>query len=85
MQTSSKNYGFVKTLKNIYNNGGFARFWKGWFLIGSASVPAHSLYFSVYEFMKVKLGVDKSVKLNLLKGFPIYSIWFNGSMCNFIS
>lgn len=63
MQTSTRNLGFRKTLFNIYNHGGIARFWKGWFLIGSASVPAHSLYFSVYEFMKVKLGVDKSVMI----------------------
>ena len=85
MQTSNKNFGFKKTLINIYNNGGFNRFWKGSLLIGSASVPAHSLYFSIYELMKVKLGVEESVKLYLLIGFSICSFWINWSMRYFIS
>jgi hypothetical protein len=62
MQTSSQSLSFKETLFNIYEKGGFLRFWKGSFLIGSASIPAHSLYFSVYEYMKIKLGVDNSVK-----------------------
>ncbi len=69
MQTSTRNWGFKKTLNNIYKNGGVGRFWKGWFLIGSASVPAHSLYFSIYEFMKVKLGVEESVYLLIMNNF----------------
>lgn len=85
MQTSNTNFGFKKTLINIYSNGGFNRFWKGSLLIGSASVPAHSLYFSIYELMKVKLGVEESVKLYLLIGFSICSFWFNWSMRYFIS
>lgn len=85
MQTSNKNFGFKKTLINIYNNGGFSRFWKGSLLIGSASVPAHSLYFSIYELMKLKLGVEESVKLYLLIGFSICSFWINWSMRYFIS
>lgn len=61
MQTSRKFTSFTKTINAIYNNGGFIRFWKGSFLIGAASVPAHALYFSVYEISKSKLGVDNSV------------------------
>jgi len=85
MQTSTRNWGFKKTLKNIYSNGGIGRFWKGWFLIGSASVPAHSLYFSIYEIMKEKLGVERSVNLNLysfnliLKGFQFIASGLTGA------
>lgn len=60
MQTSTKNLGLFSTSAAIYKHGGFSRFWKGSFLIGSASVPAHALYFSVYEFMKERLGVNQS-------------------------
>ena len=63
MQTTVKFVSFRETFFNIYEKGGFLRFWKGSFLIGSACIPAHSLYFSIYEFMKVKLGVDNSVNI----------------------
>ena len=57
MQTSVQSLSFRQTLSNINEKGGFFRFWKGSFLIGSASIPAHSLYFSVYEYMKIKLMI----------------------------
>jgi len=60
MQTSTKRLGIIKTAKAIYKQGGFSRFWKGSFLIGTASVPAHSLYFSVYEMAKFHTGVNNS-------------------------
>jgi solute carrier family 25 iron transporter 28/37 len=61
MQTSKTHTKFREITKNIYLNGGFTRFWKGSLVIGSASIPAHALYFSVYEFAKLKLGVDNAV------------------------
>jgi len=66
MQTSEKSLTFRETLFNIYEKGGFSRFWKGSFLLGSACVPAHALYFSIYEYMKIKLGVDNNVISSLL-------------------
>jgi hypothetical protein len=63
MQTSRKKLNFLETLKTIYLSGGITRFWRGSMLIGAASVPAHSLYFSVYEVMKNKLGVNDAVRL----------------------
>jgi solute carrier family 25 iron transporter 28/37 len=61
MQTSTKKTTFFGTLNTIYSNGGFSRFWKGSMIIGTASVPAHSLYFSVYEVCKKKFGVNNTV------------------------
>jgi solute carrier family 25 iron transporter 28/37 len=60
MQTSKKYISFTHTMQSIYLFGGFGRFWTGSFLIGSASVPAHALYFSVYEMGKKTYGVEKS-------------------------
>lgn len=64
MQTSTRKTTFMTTLNTIYNHGGFSRFWKGSMIIGTASVPAHSLYFSIYEICKKKFGVNNSVKIN---------------------
>lgn len=60
MQTLHRKMGVFETASSLYQQGGVPRFWKGSLLIGSASVPAHALYFSVYEFAKDKLGVNKS-------------------------
>lgn len=61
MQTNLNNISFRETLLTIYEKGGYSRFMKGSFLLGSACIPAHSLYFSIYEIMKIKLGVDDNV------------------------
>jgi solute carrier family 25 iron transporter 28/37 len=76
MQSSSKKLTFKDTINKIYNNGGMARFWKGSMLIGTASVPAHALYFSVYELMKLKLGVDN-------KGFQFLASAGTGAIATF--
>ncbi len=49
-----------ETSRAIYNQGGFFRFWKGSMLIGTACVPAHSLYFSIYELAKHHTGVNNT-------------------------
>ena len=61
MQTSRRKIKFIDTLKSIYDHGGITRFWRGSLLIGTASVPAHALYFSVYELMKKEFGVNDKV------------------------
>lgn len=90
MQTSTKKTTFFNTLNTIYNHGGFSRFWKGSIIIGTASVPAHSLYFSVYEICKKKFGVNNTVYIyhiyiiNIL-GISICSICHDRSCSHFIS
>jgi hypothetical protein len=64
MQTSSTTVSMRQTLNSIYLDGGVKRFWRGSLLIGAASVPAHAMYFSVYELFKKKLGVNETVKIN---------------------
>jgi hypothetical protein len=62
MQTAKKKLSVFKTFESLYNQGGLSRFWKGSLLIGTASIPAHALYFSVYELAKKELGVNDDVK-----------------------
>ena len=89
MQTSTKKTTFFNTLNTIYQHGGFSRFWKGSMIIGTASVPAHSLYFSIYEVCKIKFGVNNSVTINtfnkLIIGFPIRRLCNDWSRGNTIS
>lgn len=64
MQTAKKKLKFRETFKSLYYQGGVSRFWKGSLLIGTASVPAHALYFSVYERIKDVSGVNQAVRKN---------------------
>ena len=66
MQVSDKFNNFFKTIINIYNHGGFARFWNGSLVISVGCVPAHAAYFSVYEYSKFNLGVDNLVSNYLM-------------------
>ena len=64
MQTSKKTLRFRDTMKSLYYQGGISRFWKGSLLIGTASVPAHALYLSMYEHAKELLGVNDAVSID---------------------
>jgi hypothetical protein len=59
MQSCKEIISMKQTTKNLYNNGGFSRFWRGVLIIAATSVPAHAGYFSAYEFAKINLNVDK--------------------------
>lgn len=59
MQSSKELFGVNQTMKIIYENGGFSRFWRGVSAIALGAIPAHALYFSAYEFSKKKLNIDK--------------------------
>ena len=84
MQTSSANLSSFETISALYNQGGFNRFWKGSFVLGSACVPAHAFYFSIYEIAKVKLGVENKVNhLKLFSGVSIFSICNNWGFSDF--
>lgn len=76
MQTSRRFLSFRETMGGIYNNGGFMRFWTGSTIIASASIPAHALYFSIYEFMKIKLGVNNT-------GFQFVASGLTGAIATF--
>lgn len=49
---------FIKIVKKLYSEGGIAAFYRGLGLIACGSMPAHAAYFSVYELMRRKFGVN---------------------------
>lgn len=55
---ANHNLSFQKILHHLYTEGGVKRFWKGSSVIATGCVPAHALYFSVYEYIKKHTGVD---------------------------
>ena len=50
-----KNLNIFDTIRYIYQTDGLKRFWSGASIIASGCIPAHAVYFSVYEFAKKKL------------------------------
>ena len=55
MQVFEGRYSAVQTAKRLYNSDGFSKFWRGASVLASGCVPAHAMYFSVYELSKQKL------------------------------
>jgi len=54
MQVNEGRYTAMETAKRLYNAEGFSKFWRGASLLASGCVPAHALFFSVYELSKLK-------------------------------
>lgn len=52
--------------------GGYLNFWRGSAIMAGGCIPAHALFFSIYELSKSKLGLDDSEQyhfdLNALVG-----------------
>lgn len=67
---------FRKILNNLYLEGGILRFWKGSSVIATGCIPAHAVYFSVYEFMKKHSGVNN-------EGFQIIASMITGAFSTF--
>jgi len=54
MQVFDGKYTAVQTAKRLYQSEGLSKFWRGASVLASGCIPAHALYFSVYEFSKLK-------------------------------
>lgn len=54
MQVSEGKYNAMETARRLYNAEGATKFWRGASFLASGCVPAHALYFSVYELSKLK-------------------------------
>jgi solute carrier family 25 iron transporter 28/37 len=48
---------FFSVLKHIYKTGGIRNFYSGMSLMASGCMPAHAIYFSVYEYARAKLKI----------------------------
>lgn len=45
-------------MKNIYNTGGLSNFYSGSSVLAMGCIPAHAIYFSIYELCKQHLGCE---------------------------
>ena len=50
--------GGIEAARQLVQSQGVFRMWRGVTTLFSACIPAHAAYFSVFEFLKVKLGAD---------------------------
>lgn len=53
-----------QTAKYIKNTGGFTKFYRGSSIMAVGCIPAHSIYFSIYEYARIYLGLNESSNLN---------------------
>jgi hypothetical protein len=56
----------INCAKKIIKQDGVFRLWRGVSAMFVGCVPAHAAYFSIYEQMKLLLGVDGQVALSFL-------------------
>jgi hypothetical protein len=54
MQVFKGKYSAMETARKLYKNEGILKFWRGASVLASGCIPAHALYFSVYEFSKLQ-------------------------------
>ena len=56
----SSNSTFFNTVLELYSKEGILRFWSGMPALMLGVVPAHALYFSVYEIIRWKFRISES-------------------------
>ncbi len=54
MQVFKGKYTAMETARKLYKNEGILKFWRGASVLASGCIPAHALYFSVYELSKLQ-------------------------------
>lgn len=65
----------------IVRNEGIFRLWRGVSAMFAGCVPAHAVYFSVFEMMKLKLGVNNNGHYPLQSAFIGASAVFGHDVC----
>jgi len=55
MQVHEGKYSAFQTARMLYKTEGLSKFWRGASVLASGCVPAHAVYFTVYETAKLKL------------------------------
>lgn len=49
---------FWQIIRNIYSAGGLSNFYSGSSVLAMGCIPAHAIYFSIYEKAKVAFGCE---------------------------
>lgn len=63
----------MQTVRNLVAEEGPMRLFRGVSTMLSASLPAHAVYFSVFEAMKKTLGADTAEHTPIASGTPVSS------------
>jgi solute carrier family 25 iron transporter 28/37 len=63
-QVSLFELSFKQSAKLIYETGGHSKFWRGSSIMMAGCIPAHAIFFSIYEFSRYQLHLDNSDDLN---------------------
>lgn len=64
-QSSMINMSISETFAHIrQQQGGYLNFWRGSTIMALGCIPAHALFFSMYEFSKKQLGISHSQNYN---------------------
>lgn len=69
MQASKTKLGFINSVRRLYSEHGFMRFYKGVNVIASGWIPAHACYFTTYEIAKSKFGIEDGQTHFLVSGW----------------
>lgn len=65
-QSLLKKMSIVETAKYIKNTGGLSKFYRGSSIMAIGCIPAHSIYFSIYEYSQAIMGLNDSENINFL-------------------
>ena len=49
---------FREIIRNIYNHGGISNFYSGSSVLAMGCIPAHAIYFSIYEYAKANIEIS---------------------------
>lgn len=64
-QSSMTNMSIPQTFAHIrQQQGGYFNFWRGSTIMALGCIPAHALFFSMYEYSKKQLGISESENYN---------------------
>lgn len=55
---AGSNQSLVRIIKNIYKMGGLSNFYSGSSVLAMGCIPAHAIYFSIYEASKTYLNCE---------------------------
>ena len=55
-----------ETVSFIYQTGGGAKFWRGTGPMVAGCIPAHAIFFSIYEISRSHLKLNESSDLNIM-------------------
>ena len=84
MQSSMHRMTIPESITHIRANGGMSSFWRGTSIMAAGCIPAHSLYFSIYEYSRENLGLNDSEEVSFSRNalIGVFSTAFHDMIMN---